>query len=91
MYIAANNDYEISGFVYDNLIGSFGNFVFLFMVISSFGMCCGYYDKIINNKISLTDFYKKRFLKTLPFFSLLVVIYLIWSYSEQLRYSTLTQ
>ena len=79
MHIAANNDYEISGFVYDNLIGSFGNFVFLFMVISSFGMCCGYYDKITNNKISLTDFYKKRFLKTLPFFSLLVVIDLIIS------------
>ncbi len=88
MHIAANNDYEISGFVYDNLIGSFGNFVFLFMVISSFGMCCGYYDKIINNKISLTDFYKKRFLKTLPFFSLLVVIDLIISPSLSSLYES---
>ena len=74
MYIAANNDYEISGFVYDNLIGSFGNFVFLFMVISSFGMCSGYYDTILNNKLSLSLFYAKRFKKVLPFFSILVIL-----------------
>ena len=42
MRVRANNAYDISGFVYDKLISSFTNFVFPFMVISAFGMCCGY-------------------------------------------------
>lgn len=45
MYIRANSNYEISGFIYNNIIPSFTNFVFLFMVVSAFGMCCGYYQK----------------------------------------------
>ena len=56
MHMATNNSYEISGFVYDRLISSFTNFVFLFMVISAFGMCCGYLDRVLNNQISLEDF-----------------------------------
>lgn len=74
MHIAANNSYSISGFVYDSIIPSFTNFVFLFMTVSAFGMCCGYYERIINNKISLSDFYGKRFKKILPFFGLLVLM-----------------
>ena len=31
MHIRANNSYEISGFVYNNIIPSFTNFVFLFI------------------------------------------------------------
>lgn len=79
MHVAANNSYAISGFLYDSVIGSFGNFVFLFMVISAFGMCAGYYDRIINNQISIIDFYKKRFVKILPFFSVLVLVDLLVS------------
>ena len=79
MHMAANNDYQISGFIYERLIPSFTNFVFLFMVISGFGMCCGYYEKILKNKISLSDFYGKRFKKILPFFAVLVVLDLIMS------------
>lgn len=74
MHVRANNSYDISGFVYDRLISSFTNFVFLFMVISAFGMCCGYLDRVLNNQISLEDFYIKRYRKILPFFSLLVLI-----------------
>ena len=37
------------------------------MIISAFGMCCGYYNKIENNEISVNEFYKKRFQKILPF------------------------
>lgn len=81
MHVAGNNDYAISGFIYDRLIGSFTNFVFLFMVISAFGMCCGYYDKILGNKISLSEFYKKRFVKILPFFGLLVLLDILISLS----------
>ena len=74
MHVRANNAYDISGFFYDNLIASFTNFVFLFMLISAFGMCCGYLDKVLNNQISLETFYFKRYSKILPFFSFLVLI-----------------
>lgn len=68
MNIRANSNYEISGFIYNNIIPSFTNFVFLFMIVSAFGMCCGYYQKVLNNQISWSDFYGKRFKKILPFF-----------------------
>lgn len=74
MHIRANTNYIISGYLYNKVIPSFTNFVFLFMAISAFGMYSGYYEKILNNKIVLSDFYKKRFKKVLPFFSILVIL-----------------
>lgn len=79
MHVQSNANYQISGFVYDELIPSFTNLVFLFMIISSFGMCCGYYEKIINQKISFEEFYRKRYAKIWPFFALLCIIDLIIS------------
>ena len=74
MHVLANADYSVDGFVFHKLIPSFTNLVFLFMIISGFAMCCGYYDKIINNKISVAEFYGKRFAKTWPFFALLCML-----------------
>lgn len=74
MHICANNKYMISGFVYDRIIPSFTDFVFLFMALSAFGMCCGYHGKFLNNQISVSDFYKKRWKKIFPFFAVLVVL-----------------
>lgn len=68
MHIRANTNYEIDGFLYNTVIPSFTNFVFLFMMVSAFGMCCGYYEKVIHNTISFSEFYSKRFKKILPFF-----------------------
>ena len=82
MHVRANNAYDISGFVYDKLIVSFTNFVFLFMVISAFGMCCGYFDKVLNSQISLETFYFKRYSKKLPFFAFLVLIDIMMSPSK---------
>ena len=79
MHMTANNKYNISGFIYNNIIPSFTNFVFLFMVLSAFGMCCGYYKKIIENKISISDFYSKRIKKIFPFFTVLVLLDLLIS------------
>lgn len=67
MLMAANNDYKMSGFIYERIISSFTNFVFLFMTVSAFGMCCGNYEKVMINRISVSDFNKKRFQKILPF------------------------
>lgn len=82
MHIRANNTYEISGYVYDKILPSFTNFVFLFMVISAFGMCCGYFDRVLNNQISLENFYIKRYSKILPFFSCLVLLDVVISFSK---------
>lgn len=83
MHVKANNQYEISGFFYDTVIGSFTNFVFLFMTVSAFGMCCGYYERVMNNQISVSDFYGKRFKKIWPFFGVLVLLDVMTSPSKE--------
>lgn len=79
MHIRANSNYEITGYVYNKIIPSFTNFVFLFMTVSAFGMCCGYYHKMLKNQVNLTEFYGKRFKKILPFFGVLVLLDIIMS------------
>lgn len=79
MHVRANSHYEISGYVYNTIIHSFTNFVFLFMTVSAFGMCCGYYEKMLNNQLNLTEFYRKRFQKVLPFFGILVLLDIVIS------------
>lgn len=74
MHVNANADYTISGWLYNQLIPSFTDFTYLFMVISAFGMCCGYFDKITGNTISMIQFYKSRYRKIVPFFSCLVLL-----------------
>ncbi len=68
-----NNNYQLSGFIAESLIPSFTNFVFLFMIISAFGLCVGYYEKVKNGTINWNDFYKKRYLKVFPFFFVVVL------------------
>lgn len=82
MHIQVNGHYKINGFVGTSLIPSFTKLVFLFMIISGFAMCCGYFDKVINNKISPGEFYGRRYAKILPFFALLCILDLIISPSK---------
>ncbi len=77
MHIAANTQYNIKSSIYSIVLPQFATLVFLFMIISSFGICCGYYEKIKNNKITLNEFYQKRYSKILPFFSVLVLLDLL--------------
>ena len=44
------------------------------MTISAFGMCVGYYEKVKSGKVNWVDFYKKRYMKVLPFFALVVLL-----------------
>lgn len=74
MHILLNGNYEVGGVIFSKIILSFNNLIFLFIIISGFAMCCGYYDKIINNEIYIGEFYGKRFIKTWPFFALLCLI-----------------
>ena len=58
-------------------INSFSFFTLLFMMVSAFGMCCGYYEKFKQGQVSLNKFYKKRYTRILPFFALMVAIDLV--------------
>ncbi len=57
-----------------NIIGFTGNFVLLFMMVSAFSLCCGYYNKIKAGAIDITSFFSKRYVRILPFFALLCLI-----------------
>lgn len=74
MHIVSNLNFKFEHKIINTSISSLTNFVFLFFMISSFSMCCGYYKKFKNQEISICDFYKKRFAKIIPIFSFLVII-----------------
>lgn len=74
MHVLKNGQYNVRGFVGDVFIGRMGEFVFLFMIISGFSLCCGYYEKIKKGNISLVNFYRKRYSRILPFFSIICLI-----------------
>ncbi len=78
-HIMVNTQYQIDGYVYNNIIPVFMHFVLLFMMISAFGMCCGYYQKIKNNEISPKEFYSKRVKRILPFFAIVTIIEVIFN------------
>ena len=59
------------------------------MMVSGFGMCCGYYQKIVNQKISVEDFYKKRYIKIWPYFALLCALDFVISPSKEECHSDL--
>ena len=63
MHVLANGKYGIGGFVFERLIPSFTNLVFLFMMVSGFGMCCGYYQKFKEQKSVWESFTPKDIAK----------------------------
>ena len=83
MHILTNGNFSLNGFAFQKLIPSFTNLVFLFMMVSGFGMCCGYYQKITNCEISIEDFYKKRYIKIEPYFALLCLLDFVVSPSKE--------
>lgn len=83
MHVRSNLGHSLSGQIPNTIIKEFSNFVFLFMIISAFGMCCGYFNKIRKNEINPEQFYSKRILKLLPFFLFLVLIDIVNERSVQ--------
>lgn len=82
MHVLVNLPYNRSGnFITATLIPSFTNFVYLFMIISAFGMCCGYYERIKRGEMRPNDFYMKRYKRLLPFFALLVVLNVVMDHN----------
>lgn len=78
MHIQANTEYSLAGtFIFDTFIPSLTTLVYLFLMISGFGMCAGYLDKFQSGNIDLDAFYRKRYQKVLPFFGTLLFIALL--------------
>lgn len=63
-----------SNYITRELIPFFSDFTLLFMVVSGFSLCCGYYRKIKEGSIRPAEFYKKRYARILPFFALLCLV-----------------
>ena len=63
MHILANISVKPSeNYCTQILIPFFTDFTLLFMLVSAFSMCCGYYQRIKEGSISPNSFYKKRYM-----------------------------
>ncbi len=74
------------GLLTERIIPFFTHFTLMFMLISAFSMCCGYYNRFRNNDIALDDFYRKRYARILPFFASLVLLDVVLSPSLESLY-----
>lgn len=82
MHVLANLEVKpAANYFTETIIPYFANFVFLFMMISAFGVSCGYYERIKTNEIAPNTFYIKRYKRVLPFFAIMVLIDLIWEHN----------
>lgn len=74
MHVFTTGGYQLHGYFFDHFIHYLGDLVFVFMVISGFSLCCGYYERMINRTVSLESFYTKRFTRVWPFFAVLCLM-----------------
>lgn len=81
VHVAKNTGFSFEYFWYQGIICKLESFVNLFFILSAFSMCCGYYEQLKNNEISLNDFYMKRYKKIWPFFAVLVLLDTIYSWN----------
>ena len=86
MHILANGNFKLTGFIFEKLIPSLGNFTLLFMLLSAFSMCCGYYERFYDRTICLEQFYKRRYQRIWPFFALLCTAEMILDHSVNSLY-----
>lgn len=74
MHVHVRGEYVHTSTWLSTAVEPLGTFVTLFFIISGFGMCCGYYDRVKNGSMDIERFYSRRIAKILPFFALLVCI-----------------
>lgn len=72
MHVLENSEYTGIASIVSTKVDLLKWLIYLFMIISGFSLCCGYYERILHQSISIVEFYKKRYKKILPFFALLV-------------------
>ena len=86
MHVLANGNYTCTGVLMESVIPSWASYVFLFMMVSAFSLCCGYFEKFQNNQIDYKEFYKKRYSKIWPLFALLCLIDIVISPGKESFY-----
>lgn len=74
MHVLENSEYTDIATTFVAKVDLLKWLVYLFMIVSGFSLCCGYYERILHQSISIEVFYKKRYKKILPFFALLVLL-----------------
>lgn len=83
-HVKANTNFNGGGVVLtERIIPSFDYLVYLFMIISGFGMCNGYYKKLKDGNYDLNKFYSRRYKKTVPFFSILIIMNCILEFNRE--------
>lgn len=90
MHVLTNIATKPTLYCFMEVISYAGNFTLLFMIVSAFSMCCGYYTKFKFNNIDLNDFYKKRYIRILPFYILLLLITILVEPSKNNLYEAFT-
>ena len=62
MHVQANMAIKPSvNYLTSNIIGNMACLTLLFMMVSAFSMCCGYYDRVRIGAITPQAFYSKRY------------------------------
>lgn len=82
-HVKANTNFNGGGVLTERIIPSFDYLVYLFMIISGFGMCNGYYKKLKDGNYDLNKFYSRRYKKTVPFFSILIIMNCILEFNRE--------
>lgn len=86
MHVSSNMGHPLTSEIATNIIGSMTHFVKLFLILSGFGMCCGYYEKFKAGTINIETFYKRRYEKLWPFFALICILDVVISPSANSVY-----
>ena len=76
-HVFANGGFSINRIAAEQIIPSWNHLVYLFMLLSGFGISNGYHKRFLQKEIRLEDFYKRRYQKIFPFFAVLVVLNVI--------------
>lgn len=75
MHVQANMAIKPSvNYLTSNIIGNMACLTLLFMMVSAFSMCCGYYDRVRIGAITPQAFYSKRYHRAWPFFAIMVTL-----------------
>ena len=85
-HVMANSAFQLNAFMSGRIIPSWNYLVYLFMIISGFGMCNSYYDRVKSGSYDLNAFYLKRYQKNLPFFALVILLDLLIEHNAEALY-----
>ena len=90
VHVKSNTSYGIDVEYFSRFILLLEKIPFLFMMISAFSMCCGYFSSLTEGEISLDRLYLRRYQRIWPFFACLVLLDVILSPGKEALYEGVT-